>query len=588
MGYGIWNLSEDVDELDTAASAWEDIATLLGDSGDNVNAKAGRVRSSGWEGDTADSFDGHRKRLVTSLDTASTNAQAIVTVLREGAGVTRSAQANLDTSWATVSGIKHVGFASLVQFFPQDEAEEKRITDAEQAATDIRTRLDTSLAAGAARLQVFVAAFNDIASEWESVADGTQDGFEVPDDPTGTGVINNGNQTVVNTGPGDDTVQVWTNPETGVTFVIVNGVPYRVPPGQQVVIRTGDGNDTIRIPEGADVQVTVSGGEGDDTVRGGGEDNTILGGDGRDSIDGGGGDTYVSGGADRDYLDGQGGDDQVYGGHGDDTVYGTDGNDTVSGGEGKDYNEGGTGDDTVIGGAGDDTVSGGRDDDTLIGGAGDDVNYAGRGDDTTYGGSGNDTAYSESGDTDAGDVENRTTVKIELDDLSDFIKVEGSPEFQARVRADLDLLAASPTGQQMLEALKKEHDDSGFLGINRDTVTIKELGEDNNYAHGDGTIEYNPHRQGGGEGRPPIAGLYHEMAHIYDFFTGNFDDTDYAGDDTTDHGVNQGERTAVGLPVDHDHDPSTPEVEDPDHDHALTENGLRDEIGWEDREHYRG
>ena len=588
MGYGIWNLSEDVEQLDTAANAWEDVATLLGDSGDSVNAKAGSVRSSGWEGDTADSFDDHRKRLVSSLDTASTNARSIVSVLREGAGVARSAQANLDTSWATVSGIRHVGFASLVQFFPQDEAEEKRIADAEKAATDIRTSLDTSLAAGAARMTVFVSAFDDIASEWESVADGTQDGFEVPGDPTGTGVINNGNQTVVNTGPGDDTVQVWTNPETGVTFVIVNGVPYRVPPGQQVVIRTGDGNDTIRIPEGADVQVTVSGGEGDDIVRGGGEDNTILGGDGRDSIDGGNGDTYVSGGADRDYLDGQGGDDQVYGGHGDDTVYGSDGNDTVSGGEGKDYNEGGTGDDTVIGGAGDDTVSGGRDDDTLIGGSGDDVNYAGRGDDTTYGGSGDDTAYSESGDTDAGDVENRTTVKIELDDLSDFIKVEGSPEFQARVLADLDLLAASPTGQQMLEALRNEHEDSGFLGINRDTVTITELSEDNNYAHGDGTIEYNPHRQGGGEGRPPIAGLYHEMAHIYDFFSENFDDTDYSGDDTVDHGVNQGERTAVGLPVDHDHDPSTPEVEDPDHDHALTENGLREEIGWEDREHYGG
>ena len=140
----------------------------------------------------------------------------------------------------------------------------------------------------------------------------------------------------------------------------------------------------------------------------------------------------------------------------------------------------------------------------------------------------------------------------------------------------------------MLDALRNEQEDSGFLGINRDTVTITELSEDNNYANPDGTIEYNPHRQGGGEGRPPIAGLYHEMAHIYDFFSENFDDTDYSGDDTVDHGVNQGERTAVGLPVDHDHDPSTPEVEDPDHDHALTENGLREEIGWEDREHYGG
>src|SRR3712207_6944912 len=108
--------------------------------------------------------------------------------------------------------------------------------------------------------------------------------------------------------------------------------------------------------------------------------------------------------------------------------------------------EGAEGDDSVIGGAGDDTVSGGRDDDTLVGGSGNDVHYAGRGDDTTHGGSGSDTSYSEDGDDDADDVEAQTTVNIQLDDLSDFIEIEGSPEFVARVRADLDLRAASPTG----------------------------------------------------------------------------------------------------------------------------------------------
>jgi hypothetical protein len=77
------------------------------------------------------------------------------------------------------------------------------------------------------------------------------------------------------------------------------------------------------------------------------------------------------------------------------------------------------------------------------------------------------------------------------------------------------------------------------------------------------------------------------MAHIYDFFSENYDDTPYDGDATEDHGIEQGERTAVGLPVDHDHDPSTDERVDPDHPVELTENGLREELGWDLRESYR-
>ncbi len=587
MALGIWRLDEDAADLDAAATAWEDLDTLLGGSGDRVNARVRAVYAAGWEGKTADSYDGHRQRLVASLDTASEIARGVAGILRDAAGSVRAADTQLEASWGKVSSIRHLGLLDWVTFYPADEAEEKRVEDAKTEAGQIRTSLDGELGRCDATVKELTAQWEKIAATWERVASGVEDGFEVPPESDDPGVINVGDQTIVNTGSGDDEVTVWTNPATGVTFVIVNGVPYRVPVGQTVVVRAGDGNDTITVASDADVDVTVVGGEGDDTVRSPSDgDHQVIGGDGRDSVDAGNGDSYVSGGADRDYLDGEGGDDDLYGGHGDDTVYGTDGNDTVSGGEGQDYLEGARGDDLVLGGAGDDVVSGGRDDDTLVGGAGDDVAYAGRGDDTTYGGSGSDTAYSEDGDDDAGDVETRTRVRIELDDLSDFIKIEGSPEFVARTQADLDLLAASPTGQEMLAKLKEEHDDSGFLGMNRDTVTIRELTEDNNYAHGDGTIEYNPHRQGSGDGRPPVAGLYHEMAHIYDFFSENFDDTEYTGDATEDHGVAQGERTAVGLPVDHDHDPSTPERVDPDHPEVLTENGLREELGWDPRESY--
>jgi hypothetical protein len=50
--------------------------------------------------------------------------------------------------------------------------------------------------------------------------------------------------------------------------------------------------------------------------------------------------------------------------------------------------------------------------------------------------------------------------------------------------------------------------------------------------------------------------------------------------------VNTRERQAVGLPVDHDGDPNTPPIVDPDHPIEYTENGLRRELGLPDRATY--
>ncbi len=80
--------------------------------------------------------------------------------------------------------------------------------------------------------------------------------------------------------------------------------------------------------------------------------------------------------------------------------------------------------------------------------------------------------------------------------------------------------------------------------------------------------------------------LYHELAHVYDYSNDTIMDGEYHGDDPHNQGTNNRERQATGLPVDHDHDPSTPEVIDPDHPYELTENGLREELGIEHRDHY--
>ena len=217
------------------------------------------------------------------------------------------------------------------------------------------------------------------------------------------------------------------------------------------------------------------------------------------------------------------------------------------------------------------------------------MTYTGLGDDEAYAGGGNDTTYAEGDDT---TQDSETRVSVEIPDTARFINIEGSPEFVARVEADLDLLRSSPTGQEMLHKLQEMHDDSG--PIFHENLTIKEYTGDNNTASngtfGGNEIAYNPSRDSSVDDRPPVAGLFHEMAHIYDYMNGTYDGAEYTGDDTydADRGIDQGEREAVGLPVDDDHDPSTPEVVDPDHPEQYTENALRDELGWEDRHHYSG
>lgn len=82
--------------------------------------------------------------------------------------------------------------------------------------------------------------------------------------------------------------------------------------------------------------------------------------------------------------------------------------------------------------------------------------------------------------------------------------------------------------------------------------------------------------------------LQHELAHVYDHVNGTIDSSTYVGEDQVDAAGEYRvlERQASGLPIDHDNDPSTPEIIDPDHPWEYTENGLREEMNLPTRQHY--
>ncbi|MGO4263228.1 M91 family zinc metallopeptidase [Lysobacter sp. TAB13] len=373
-----------------------------------------------------------------------------------------------------------------------------------------------------------------------------------------------------------------------------------------IVPRSGGGNDVI---EGGDGIDTIKAGSGDDTIDGGADDDKIDAGDGQDVVAGGAGDDRIQGGAGHDqidggegddYLDGFTGHDQLKGGAGADTIYGGEGDDNVDGGEGDDYLDGYLGNDSISGGDGKDVLSGGQGEDTLFGDKGNDVIYTGAGRDFVGDFDGTNAVYYQGEDNlSVNDAtrNNAKTVTVEIIGVPDTIQIEGSPEFQARMRADLETLAASPTGQQMLKDLDKQGNDGGFLWFDDDNkLTIRELdienGKGGGRSGGDGFAEINPaFHLDDDDGRvPPITVLYHELAHARASMSDNWVNGQYhdnADPNQSDDGIENAERQAVGLPVDHDNDPKTAAVPAPDTPAALTENAIREEMGYGPRNDYR-
>jgi Ca2+-binding RTX toxin-like protein len=208
-----------------------------------------------------------------------------------------------------------------------------------------------------------------------------------------------------------------TCPVTGVTAVSLN---------------LGDLNDQAAIAASVKlVQVSISGGAGNDTINGGPGNDRIESGaapDGTDIYNGGPGIDTVDNstrtaalrltadgvaddgeagendniGADIEQILGGAGNDTIIGSPGNDTLQGNDGNDTVDGSVGDDVLGGGSGNDTLAGGAGNDSISGGTGADTVQGGAGDDTIFSGFLDDdpdVVGGGAGTDLAdYSGAND----------------------------------------------------------------------------------------------------------------------------------------------------------------------------------------------
>lgn len=111
----------------------------------------------------------------------------------------------------------------------------------------------------------------------------------------------------------------------------------------------------------------LTGGSGDDLLRGSNASENFVGLDGNDRITGGGGFDALLGGLGDDWLEGRAGNDYLLGDAGEDTLNGGRDDDTLMGKLGSDRLTGGDGDDFLRGFLGNDVLDGGRGTNTLQG-----------------------------------------------------------------------------------------------------------------------------------------------------------------------------------------------------------------------------
>ncbi|MCC7248995.1 MAG: hypothetical protein IT473_10265 [Lysobacter sp.] len=405
------------------------------------------------------------------------------------------------------------------------------------------------------------------------------------------------NKLVITTGNDNDQVNISQRTD-GTLDVEVNGKKFHVAlgPNQELGVVTKDGNDVIHAADNVTVNMDVNGGAGNDSITTG---------QGNDRIDAGAGDDMVRSGAGRDDVFGNTGNDTIDAGDGHDVVYGGDGDDVLQGGRGRDYLEGGKGNDNLLGGSGNDILSGGLGDDALLGQEGDDRVYTGAGKDTVSNNAGSDTVYGQAADDTVAAGKGATNTVTETPSTAtpgSSIVVTGSPEFQQRVQADLEMLRSSPEGRALLTQI-----DAAAAAPGGHNVTLRELTyEHNGFAYGDNStndefltkdasgnliagkgekavVEYNPSDHDDRFTAPTVT-LFHELSHAYNIVTGTMQDGEntLSGDDS---GTPLAEMQAAGLPND-GANYNFPGGSGPSNVNPFNENTFRQEMGLPQRPSY--
>ncbi|MBQ7568848.1 hypothetical protein IJT17_08595, partial [bacterium] len=381
----------------------------------------------------------------------------------------------------------------------------------------------------------------------------------------------------------------------------------------KLVIDGGQGDDTIIADSSVKARLFITGGQGNDTIIGGSGDDFIIDSYGRNTISGqAGNDSIISSGLDlpqaqpassnalaggillgcegNDYIEGSGANDYIDGGEGNNVLYGLDGNDTIKAGSGRNYIDGGRGDDTIANAGAQGMLFGGQGNDSIISDQRASIIADGYGQNQITAPNGADKAWQSADSSWSGDQADEHNISVPTL-LPNGFTISGSEAFKARVQSDLDTLQQIGLGQKML----------GEIAKTGKQVTIKETSNNGNQCNsskdghlrddktpGPGTSSVISYNRAGTKidrtnvqwaERPPLVGLFHELAHSYNAATGTMDYGAYRYDGTAApdrRGLVGAEYQAVGI--------EHPLINgNPD---GLNENGMRRFLGIAERTRY--
>lgn len=410
----------------------------------------------------------------------------------------------------------------------------------------------------------------------------------------------------IKTGNGADKVDLKRSADGGLS-VEINGKCYDVPIssdgglGKKLVMETQEGADTVVVADNVKLETIVDLGNGNNFFRAGSGRSRVFSGTGNDDIQLGSGVGYV---------EDHGGNNKFKGGSGYSVMYGIgkESNDFQAG-DGGSYMLGAGDRNRFRGGNGHNTMVALRGESAMEGGSGPNVFYTGKSQATVTSKSDLDITYGKKEDH-ITRTEKSTYVEVKPSDAGrkGFV-IDGTPQFKARVEADLEMLRGSPVGQQMLEEMDKaaapvtiiEGHQGSFYEYRRRELEFEspESRERQDAAHGfvtdnqpgtpaeNSVLIYDRSFIQEDYKRPPINTLYHEMAHAYNGASGTFiPGKTYVGPDPSDpdrpHYEDNLERQAVGLPTDgkpydFDGDPKTPPTST--NPSPVNENALHKEMG---------
>lgn len=168
-----WELRADVRPLELAALRWRELGDLMALRGDEI-VDAARRATEGWDAAAAESYERHRRQVLTNLDRFTQLTSEIAGSLRAIGSIITSSQKELDQAWANVAMVPHevVGESRHLVFRPSEDDDRGKVTRGQAETEEIRRRLTLSLDQESTRLRSARAELVTVRLELTTLAGG--------------------------------------------------------------------------------------------------------------------------------------------------------------------------------------------------------------------------------------------------------------------------------------------------------------------------------------------------------------------------------------------------------------------------------